>query len=139
METRILIPDPLIWESGVEYGLQALSKLQNEIQDFVFYIGKSGKLIEAVSFGIYQLGLTEKVRYVNDSERMIKICDIILFPRVKSIGETIILSALGQGKYVVCSDQNFRSRNSNFFMFHRRNWNEMEGILKKICKIIMQY
>jgi hypothetical protein len=134
MMIQIVMPDPLTWEAGLEYGLQALAELHYEKQNYLLFLHDNGLFLEATAFGVQQLGLRENVQYVRNPERRMGDCDIVLFPRVKGLGIDIIHKALEHEKHVVTSDPEVKIDHPRLLLFPRRDWKKLAAIIKELWK-----
>jgi hypothetical protein len=126
------MPDPLTWQAGIEYGLQALTAVQETGSEFLCYLADAGPLLEAVSLSVYQLDLTERVRYVSPVQGYLKGANAILLPRVYSLDREIIGTALKAGQWVISSDPAVTLEHPRLLRFPCRDWRAMADILTRL-------
>ncbi|MDX1437001.1 MAG: hypothetical protein R3335_09335 [Anaerolineales bacterium] len=101
---RISMPDPLSWETGIVYGLQALTRMTAHEIPFECLLPDSGPQYEEVAFSIYQLELDAHVRLVPYIRYRALLSDIVVFPRLCSLEARPIKTALRLNKTVITSD-----------------------------------
>lgn len=124
------LPDPLIWQAGIEYGLQALAVLKKQDITFTCRVSGTGPSLEEVVLSVHQLGLRDHVRYgppriLRSSKR-----HVVLLPRVRPLRRELIDAALTEGKVVFTSDPSVGRGSERLVLFPRRSWEALgEGIL----------
>lgn len=126
---KILMPDDLIWQAGLEYGIQALSKVAEQGGGFKCFIKSKGPFLEPVSFAIHQMKMGEKISYVEDTIKYLLESDIVLLPRVCPLDKKIIERSLKNGKTVITSDPSIAAGHPGMMLFMRRDWEELSGML----------
>lgn len=127
-----VMPDPLCWTSGIEYGIQALGHLKQEGWEFTCYLADQGPLLAAVAFAILEQGLKAQIRFVRDPLTKLPEATTVLLPRVRAGDERIIQFALKTGKQVLCSDPSLQIEHAQIHRFERRNWRQMASILYQL-------
>lgn len=118
---RIVFPDPLRWQSGMEFGLQALGELQKAGLDFEFSVRDEGPMLEAVAFAVTQYEVLSKVRWVHRWPGSWQKFDLVLFPRVITGEVEPMLNACKQGVLVVSSDPGFKQSLPGLYFVGRRD------------------
>jgi hypothetical protein len=131
---RIVFPDSLTWQSGIEFGLQALGALYHRGAAFEFSLPDHGPMLEAATFAIIQYQLHNKVRWVHRWPRSFAAFDVAIFPRVVAIEKGSLTQLLHQGVTVISSDPEFQSAKGNYHRFARRDWQTMAGVLNGLMK-----
>jgi hypothetical protein len=126
------MPDPLIWQAGLEYGLQALRYLRDRGCNFVCYITDRGPFLEAVALAVHQLELKGCVCYTKKIHRHTKTPQTIVLPRVYPLGKEPIMKALESGSTVITSDPEIENNHQNLFLFPRRDWKTLAILLEQI-------
>lgn len=101
---RIAFPDPLTWQSGIEFGLQALGELHRRGIGFTCRLRDEGPMLEAATFAMVQYGLQSRFEWVRRAPRVLRGIDVALFPRVAPGDLDVIRFLLQQGVRVVTSD-----------------------------------
>ncbi len=123
------MPDKLVWQAGIEYGLQALAELKNKGKQFVCFLADEGPALESVAFAVHQLDLSGEVKFVKDVQKHISAADAILLPRVSPLEQETIGGFLRQGKTVITSDPAISSAPPRLISFPRRQW---QSLVEKI-------
>lgn len=131
---RIVFPDRLVWQAGIEYGLQAVAEVMKEYPDIKCYINKTGPFLEAAAFAVYQFGLGKNTLFIEHPGKSISPSDIIIFPRVKQMEQTPIRTSLVSGKNVLVSDPSISFQDPKLQIFPRRDWKELSRIMLDILK-----
>jgi len=126
------MPDPLIWQAGMEYGLQALASINKKNVNFLCSLPDRGPMLEAIGFAAHQLKLNQKMRYTNLDRYTPQSSDVILMPRVYPLDQKIIGDALKLGGKVITSDPNINVTHAQLTSFSRRNWRDLADILSKL-------
>lgn len=127
---KIIFPDPLIWQSGIEFGLQSLAELRSAGWNFEFSILDQGPMLEAVSFAIADYGLQAHVRWLSRRPRPWTRFDVVLIPRVAAGDPELVRQILCAGVEVVSSDPDISLNQSGFHSFPRRNWRSLLNLLE---------
>ena len=135
---RIVFPDPLIWQSGLDFGLQAVGELQRQRAAFEFSLPDEGPMLEAATFAIIQYQLQTKVHWVHRWPRSFAAFDVAIFPRVASMETGSMTQILDHDVAVLSSDPEFKSAKVNYHRFARRDWQSLAGILNVLMKPSMQ-
>lgn len=128
----ILMPDPLVWEAGIEYGLQAVALCEDQGLECSCYVFDHGPLIEAVVLAAKQLNL-RRLQYLPDVMEYIGLADLLLLPRVATIRSQPVPAFLKYQKPVVTSDPFFYTE-EHVIGFERRNWKQLADILTRLSK-----
>ena len=131
---RIAFPDPLTWQAGIEFGLQALAELQREGAAFEFSLLDHGPMLEAATFAIIQYKIQNKVRWVQRWPRTFTSFEVAIFPRVVAMDTSVLAQILDQGLTVISSDPEFQSSKCNFQQFARRDWQSLAGLLNTLMR-----
>ena len=118
---RIVFPDPLIWQSGLEFGLQAVGEFQNEEPELECLLRSQGPLLEAVTFAALQYQLLPKVQWTRRCPHRFGSDDVAVFPRVAPTDEAPIRDALSQNISVITSDPAVTISHPLLRLFPRRN------------------
>lgn len=134
---RIALPDPLTWESGIEFGLQAIGELVRQGIPIEFSLLDHGAMLEAATFGIIQYQLHPNVRWVRRWPGSFAAFDVAIFPRVAAMETATISQILDQGLPVVSSDPVFVV-STNFQQFPRRDWQALANILRNRLNVAGQ-
>jgi hypothetical protein len=129
---RIVFPDLLTWQAGLEHGLLAIAACRNRALDFTCDIADRGPALEAIAFAVHQLKLQGRVHYHRRIERHLRQSTIVLLPRVHSSNQDVIHQALELGKIVVTSDPGVVIENPRLFVFPRRSSEALVNILSRI-------
>jgi len=124
---KLLFPDPLIWQAGVEYGLQALAGLSSG--EWVCGLPNHGPMLESTAFAIHQLGLQDRVKFQSRHKYLFGSSQIALFPRVAPLNRKLLLRNLKRGQIVVTSDPSIDFEFTNLFVFPKRDWYSLREIL----------
>ena len=66
MISRLIFPDPLVWQSGLEWGIEAFAMLVDEGHDLRCYLRADGPMFEAIAFAALDLGVLNRSTF-NDS------------------------------------------------------------------------
>jgi len=127
---RVALPDPLSWQAGIEFGLQALGELRRGGLNFEFSLLEQGPMLEASGFAVNQFGLETNVRWLHRRLRSWTGFDAVLFPRVAPLETATITQILEGGVTVISSDPEFRSQRSNFHPFPRRDWQSLAKLMQ---------
>lgn len=133
MTESIVMPDPLDWRAGHEFGLEGISLLKDESLSFV--IASRGEFLEAVAFAIHEFGLTEQARYVRNPSRRLRKGTVALFPRVTSFEPESIHRSLARGARVVCSDPDYDSHHPLFLKTRPRDAVALAIALRKALEL----
>jgi hypothetical protein len=131
---RIVFPDPLTWQSGIEFGLQALGELQRRGLSFEFSLRDEGPMLEAAAFAVNQYGMLSKVRWVRRWPRSWTGFDVALFPRVITGEAQPVLNACKQGVLVITSDPGIKQSLPNLYVFGRRDCRELASCIEKVAR-----
>ena len=126
-DNSLTLPDPLIWQAGIEYGLEALADLPLGV--WVCTLRDHGPMLEAAAFAVHQLGLQDYVRFQPRFGSRSGGSQIALFPRVAPLDHNLILDSLKRGNVVVTSDPSFAFDCSNLLIFPRRDSRTLRDIL----------
>jgi hypothetical protein len=128
----VVMPDPLQWTSGIEFGIQTLGHLGRSGWEFTCYLADRGPMLEAVVFAIMEQGLKARVHHVRDPHRRLPQATVALFPRVCPGEKETVQLALQMGKLVLCSDPSLKFEHAQFYSFERRNWRQPASILSAL-------
>ena len=128
-DMRIVFPDPLTWQSGIEFGLQALGKLHRGGVPFKFSLCAQGPMLEAATFAVIQHQMQNQVRWVRRWPQSFREFDVAVFPRVIAMETSAISEIAAQGMTVVSSDPEFRESKATFHQFARRDSDSLANIL----------
>ena len=82
--THIVLPDALVWEAGIEYGLEAVAALAAETK-VNCAVRDDGPMLEAIAFAVHQLALGGVVRFTDDPCAAGPV-DVVLAPRLAPLG-----------------------------------------------------
>ena len=131
----LVMPDPLEWKGGFEFGLHALAKLKSEHCLFHCYLSDHGEFLEAIAYAVHNFLLKENITYMKNIKSIIEACDIILLPRVYPMEQDTIHDYLHKDKVVITSDPKIEFRHPRLISFHRRDWFELAEILLSLSKV----
>lgn len=131
---RIAFPDTLTWQSGIEFGLQALGVLQTAGLDFEFSLRDKGHMLEAVAFTVNQYGMLSKVRWVRSWSGSWQKFDLAIFPRVIAGEVEPVLKACKQGLLVITSDPGLKQSLPNLYVVGRRDASELASSIEKVAR-----
>lgn len=63
MTIRLVFPDPLEWQSGLEWGVEAAAILVREGHDVRCVFRSTGPMFEAVAFAAFDLGILDRCTF----------------------------------------------------------------------------
>lgn len=127
---KIAFPDTLTWQAGLEFGLEAVSRLNaNGSKPRVSFVD-SGPMLEAISFALLDFGLLNSVVWVRDQDSTLFEADIALFPRVTAGDRQSIEKALARGVRTFSSDPDFTSANPLYTSFVRRDVEALKQLME---------
>jgi hypothetical protein len=118
---RIVFPDPLIWQSGIEFGLQAVGEFQREERPVKCLLRDRGPMLEAVTFAALQYGLLPMVEWTRHWPHWLRPNDVAVFPRVAPGDAGPIQEALRQNATVITSDPGIVIQHALLRQFPRRD------------------
>jgi hypothetical protein len=128
---RVALPDPLVWQAGLEWGLEALSDARRQGLSFSCQIGDEGPLLEAVAFSVKEMALSN-VSFVNRKTILTRRQDVYLFPRVKAMEQESVLGLVRRGAVVLTSDPEISAVAGSLRLFHRRDVGAVVTILQRL-------
>lgn len=128
---RILFPDPLVWQAGLEYGVQAVGSLVRSGVPVECFLSNVGPMLEAVALVIHQERIGERAHFVRDPIARTASNDIAVFPRVASLDQRLLLQAARAGFTVITSDPSIPKLEQGIRTVTRRDWKELELVLKE--------
>lgn len=113
---RILTVGRLHWKKGLEYVLEALSKVKKLGYSIEYTIVGSGEEYERLVFAVYQLGLTNDVKFVGKKEhseipKLMATHDIFIQYSVQEGFCNAVLEAQAAGMLCIVSDAEGLSEN----------------------------
>lgn len=129
---KLVFPDPLVWQAGVEFGLQALAGLPSG--EWVCEIPDHGPMLEAAAFALHQLGIQDRMKFCSRRNCLPGRNQVALFPRVAMLDHSLLLGSLKHGQIVVTSDPAVDFECDNLFLFRRRDWRTMRDILLHVME-----
>lgn len=84
MTVRLLFQDPLEWQSGLEWGVEAATILIREGYDLECVFRSHGPMLEAVAFAAFDLGILERCIFdeasLSDPSQSYIVIDSLLRP-----------------------------------------------------------
>lgn len=128
---KVAFPDRLVWQSGIEFGLQAVAVLAGEGAPIEFSLIDHGTMLEAATFAVIQYQLQSKVQWVRRWPRSFAAYEVAIFPRVAPMETQTITRILKQGVLVISSDPAFTTPDEHFLSFFRRDWQALATMLRK--------
>jgi glycosyltransferase involved in cell wall biosynthesis len=99
-----LLPDELTWESGVEYGLEAVALVRQSEPRLRVVLHREGPLREAAAFAVFQLGLAEVTAIRGVRPVDYGPASVVLLPRLRPGPSLPLVLALAAGAAAVTSD-----------------------------------
>lgn len=82
MTIRLVFPDPLEWQSGLEWGVEAAAILVREGHDVRCVFRATGPMFEAVAFAAFDLGILDRCTFDDQAAGAPLSDDIVVMPRV---------------------------------------------------------
>ena len=82
MTIRLVFPDPLEWQSGLEWGVEAAAILVREGHDVECVFRATGPMFEAVAFAALDLGILDRCTFDDTAVGKPSTDDIVVLPRV---------------------------------------------------------
>lgn len=132
----IVMQDTLIWQAGVEFGLQALAELQKKNVYFNCYLRSRGPHLEAIAYAVHQLNLESKTFFMHNINKYIKKAKIVVLPRVCALESESISNNLKSGRIVITSDPSIKSNEKKkLYTFPRRDWRALSNLLDSLWSI----
>lgn len=97
------------WKKGYEYAIDALAVLKHKGIPFKYTLIAEGKTPAAITYQLYQLGLTNDVQIINGTEHsdvltLIERHDVLLLPSVEEGIANVVLEAMAVGTPVITTD-----------------------------------
>jgi hypothetical protein len=130
----VTFPDQLVWQAGIEYGLQAAADAFSRGAKIVCYLRNSGPMLEAVAFAVREFGLHNVIRW-GRGDQITKNAHVFLFPRVKAMESETIYRLISSGKTVITSDPNIKTCDTKLITFQRRDYKALSDLILGIaCK-----
>lgn len=82
MIRRLIFPDPLVWQSGLEWGIEAFAMLVDEGHDLRCCLRAEGPMFEAIAFAALDLGVLDRCTFANDASELRSATDVVVYCRV---------------------------------------------------------
>lgn len=129
---RLAFPDPLVWQAGIEFGLQAVAEVIGRGTRISCCLKGEGPMLEAVAYAIKELGIQDVVKWSKDGSFKGRI-DIYLLPRVQSGEQKTIRSLVDAGKTVLTSDPGIAAAEACLHIFPRRNTVALASLVQELA------
>ena len=127
---HFVLPDPLIWQAGNEYAMDAFALLKRRGFQFTAHFRDHGPLLESLAFLRYTYELQDHVQFTR-AETIPGKQRIIVAPRIKAFDSSASLLAMIQSEAVVTSDPAIDRTHPRLQTFNRRNSEELADVLSK--------
>jgi hypothetical protein len=122
MTLLVAMPDPLTWEAGMEYGIQALAHALAGA-DWSCAVASRGPYLEATFFCAAQVGVREHVVASDDVGAEADRAHLVLFPRIVEMDRASILRAVGRERQdVITSDPAIQFSAPRLRLVPSRDW-----------------
>jgi hypothetical protein len=122
MTLLVAMPDPLTWEAGMEYGIQALAHALAGA-DWTCAVAGRGPYLEATFFCAAQVGVRDHLVARNDVCSFADRADLLLFPRIVPMDRAPVLRAIGRERQdVITSDPAIRFSSARLRVVGPRDW-----------------
>jgi hypothetical protein len=116
---RIALPDPLVWQAGIEFGLQGIADAFSR-GEFSCILNSEGPMLEAVAYAIKEMNIGN-VEYADSRLIRKKGAEVFLFPRVQKMDVGSIRYLVDSGQTVITSDPAVTKFAPNILLFMRRD------------------
>jgi hypothetical protein len=131
MTLLVAMPDPLTWEAGLEYGIQALAHALAG-RDWRCAVASRGAYLEATFFCAAQLGVREHLEACDDVAHHADRAQLLLFPRIVPMDRAPILRAIGRDRQqVITSDPAIQFSGPRLDVVPPRNWEALAGAIRQ--------
>jgi hypothetical protein len=128
---KVLFPDPLTWESGIEYGLEGVAKAQDSCGDVVSTLYGKGPFLEAVAFAAMEFAILDRLEFRSViTEREYRNAELVLLPRVRPGRQGPARMALASGTFVITSDVTIEPVPGRVQRVPSRDW---RAIRESVC------
>jgi hypothetical protein len=129
---NIVFPDPLVWQSGLEFGIQALGLLRDEGLEFTATLLDHGPMLEAVALGCRDFQLSNRVRWVRKISGGEPNIDVAVFPRVCPMKAPANLDPVGFPGPILSSDPTTAQHSTRIWYFPRRDYRTLAVMLREV-------
>jgi hypothetical protein len=134
MTLLVAMPDPLTWEAGMEYGIQALAHALAGA-DWTCAVASRGPYLEATFFCAAQVGVRNHLIACDDVGKQADRAHLVLFPRIVAMDRAPILRAIGREQQdVITSDPAIAFSAPRLRVVPSRDWAALAAAITSVYK-----